>query len=250
MFGRILAAALLFSAFSILQAQTRSHGLPASVNSPTMSADGRSIVHGLPASVNSPTPIGRFSTLPRHDRRFADRRRHHNQAVVFPVYYPIYSSPFYDPAAAPEMEVAPEPEASSSVDLDAVRRAYLQGARDAVAVQERTRAAAPRVSDRKLAAPSTQETESNNSAEASARVARQPSANQQEEQPADEPGAYDPTVFIFKDGHQVESNNFVIAGKVLMDFSHKPMKKISLADLDTDATRKANDERGTSIRLP
>lgn len=247
MFRRILAAALLFSVFPILQAQTRSHGLPASVNSPTATPDGQSVANGLPASVNSPTPIGRFSTLPRHDHRLFDARRHHNQRFAVPVFYPIYSSPFYDPTLMLEREAAPEPD-TGYADLETVRRAYLQGVHDAMTVQEeRTRAAAPRAPDRKQ---TTQEAEPSNITESTTRVARQPRRTDQEEPPAEEPGAYDPTVFIFKDGHQVESNNFVIVGKVLMDFSHKPMKKISLAELDTDATRKANDERGTSLRLP
>src|SRR5258708_25065607 len=121
------------------------------------------------------------------------------------------------------MEAAPEPDPVPSSDLETVRRAYLQGVHDAVTVQDRARAATPRTADTARTPQFTPRPESN-TADASSRSLTGA------DQPAAQPSDYDATIFIFKDGHKVESNNFVIAGKVLMDFSRKPMKKISLAD--------------------
>ena len=44
------------------------------------------------------------------------------------------------------------------------------------------------------------------------------------------------TVFIFKDGHKVETHSYAIVGQTLFDFSSKPLKKLQIADLDVDAT--------------
>ena len=58
------------------------------------------------------------------------------------------------------------------------------------------------------------------------------------------------TVFIFKDGHKVETHSYAIVGQMLFDFSSKPLKKLQIADLDVDATRKANDDLGIVLTLP
>jgi hypothetical protein len=58
------------------------------------------------------------------------------------------------------------------------------------------------------------------------------------------------TVFIFKDGHQLETKNYAIMGGTLFDFSGKLVKKIQLDDLDPTATVKANDDRGVQVKLP
>lgn len=57
------------------------------------------------------------------------------------------------------------------------------------------------------------------------------------------------TLLIFKDGHQVEVSNYAIMGSTLYLFAGDH-RKISLADLDIDATRKANDDRGIEFRVP
>jgi hypothetical protein len=57
------------------------------------------------------------------------------------------------------------------------------------------------------------------------------------------------TLLVFKDGHQMEVSNYAIMGPTLYLFAGDH-RKISLADLDLDATRKANDERGTEFRVP
>ena len=57
------------------------------------------------------------------------------------------------------------------------------------------------------------------------------------------------TVFIFKDGHQLETKNYAIMGGTLFDFSSKILKKIQLDEIDSAATLKANDDRGVVMKL-
>ena len=53
----------------------------------------------------------------------------------------------------------------------------------------------------------------------------------------------EPTVLVFRDGHQQEVTNYAIMGDTVYVFD-KGHKKIALADLDVPATIKANDDRG------
>jgi hypothetical protein len=69
----------------------------------------------------------------------------------------------------------------------------------------------------------------------------QPSAPADDHTPA--------TVFIFKDGHQLETKNYAIMGGTLFDFSSKMLKKIQLEEIDSAATVKANDDRGVTVKL-
>jgi len=57
------------------------------------------------------------------------------------------------------------------------------------------------------------------------------------------------TVFIFKDGHQLETKNYAIMGGTLFDFSSKILKKIQMDEIDSAATLKANDDRGVMMKL-
>jgi len=59
-----------------------------------------------------------------------------------------------------------------------------------------------------------------------------------------------PTVLIFKDGHQLELGNYAIIGAFLFDLTPGHARRIALADLDLEATRKQNDDRGISFQLP
>ena len=59
----------------------------------------------------------------------------------------------------------------------------------------------------------------------------------------------EPTVLVFRDGHQQQVNNYAIMGQtvyVLDDGTHK----IPLANLDVPATVKANDDRGVEFKIP
>jgi hypothetical protein len=62
-------------------------------------------------------------------------------------------------------------------------------------------------------------------------------------------GPVDPTVLVFRDGHQQEVNNYAIMGQTLYVFDSRT-QKIALGDLDVAATVKANDDRGVEFHLP
>src|SRR5438477_6275262 len=59
-----------------------------------------------------------------------------------------------------------------------------------------------------------------------------------------------PTILVFRDRHQQEIRNYAIVGQTLWNFSSPRTEKISLTDLDLEATIKANEDRGLTFRLP
>jgi len=59
----------------------------------------------------------------------------------------------------------------------------------------------------------------------------------------------DPTVLVFRDGHQQEVSNYAIMGQTVYVFD-KRIQKIALSDLDVSATVKANDDRGIEFHVP
>jgi len=59
-----------------------------------------------------------------------------------------------------------------------------------------------------------------------------------------------PTSLVFKDGHQVEVNNYAIVSQTLYDLTPGHPRKIALADLDLPATAKQNDDHGVTFQLP
>lgn len=59
----------------------------------------------------------------------------------------------------------------------------------------------------------------------------------------------EPTVLVFRDGHQQEVGNYAIMGQTVYVLDDRT-QKISLADLDVPATVKANDDRGMEFEVP
>src|SRR5271165_1441155 len=59
-----------------------------------------------------------------------------------------------------------------------------------------------------------------------------------------------PTTLVFKDGHQLEVNNYAIVSQTLYDLTSGHPRKIALADLDLPATQKQNDDHGVVFQLP
>jgi hypothetical protein len=247
---RIAAVAVFFAlALQAAVGQMVSHGVPASALSPT--ADGRT--HGPAASALSPTPIPpgihrrSFVPIPNgKPHRFGTIRGRHDFSNVVPIFYPVYYNGYgYDynnypsPADPATMEQqAVDPAASAAADdsvgrsEDALRMAYLQGQRDAMARElEDTRR---KLQNSQPAAPS----KKNQSPDLAAVEEKKPEVE------------YPPTVFIFKDGRQIETKNFAIMGQTLYDISSGVVKKVQLNDLDTAATLKANDDRGIVVKLP
>jgi hypothetical protein len=59
-----------------------------------------------------------------------------------------------------------------------------------------------------------------------------------------------PTLLVFTDGHKLEVGNYAIVGATLFDLTPGHPRKVALADLDLEATRKQNDDRGVIFQLP
>jgi hypothetical protein len=65
------------------------------------------------------------------------------------------------------------------------------------------------------------------------------------------PAAEQPeTVLVFKDGHQLEVQNYAVVGSMLYDFTAGRRRKIALSELDLSATAKQNDDRGIDFQVP
>lgn len=58
------------------------------------------------------------------------------------------------------------------------------------------------------------------------------------------------TLFVYRDGHQVEVQNYAILGKTLWVFSDKVTRRVPLSDLDLSATERANEARGVDFAAP
>lgn len=67
--------------------------------------------------------------------------------------------------------------------------------------------------------------------------------------PSAEP-AQPETVLVFKDGHQLEVENYAIVGNTLYDLTEGRKHKIALDDLDLTATAKLNENRGVDFQIP
>jgi hypothetical protein len=57
-------------------------------------------------------------------------------------------------------------------------------------------------------------------------------------------------MLVFKDGHKLEVGNYAIIGQTLFDMTPGHARKVPLADLDLEATRRQNDDRGITFQLP
>ena len=58
-----------------------------------------------------------------------------------------------------------------------------------------------------------------------------------------------PTVLIFRDGHKDEVRNYAVVGQTLWIFSEQRARKVAISDLDLDASRRANEERGVEFAV-
>lgn len=246
----VFVVPFLAFALQVSQAQTFSRGVPASVVSPT--ADGRQ--HGIPASVVSPTPLP-FGVQPQRSirvhgplRRFGNPRSHRQVFLPIPVFYPFYNDGSYpssaDPYVPDSSSADPAPaqqQAASDRSDDELRAAYLQGARDAMNQQADSRYGEHYMDSRERQRQPQEERKSEKRS--------QPSADNDPPTPVPAEDKTPAAVFIFKDGHQLETKNYAIMNGTLFDFSSKTLKKIQLDDIDSAATLKANDDRGVAMKL-
>lgn len=245
----VFVLSFLAFALQVSQAQTFSHGAPASVVSPT--ADGRQ--HGVPASVVSPTQLP-FGVHPQRPirihgplRRFGNPRSHRQVFLPIPVFYPFYDGSYpsaADPYVPDSSSADPAPaqqQAASDRSDDELRAAYLQGARDAMNQQSDSRYGEHYMDSRERQRQPQEERRSGKRS--------QPSEDNDPPTPVPVEDKTPAAVFIFKDGHQLETKNYAIMNGTLFDFSSKTLRKIQLDEIDSAATLKANDDRGVAMKL-
>jgi hypothetical protein len=58
------------------------------------------------------------------------------------------------------------------------------------------------------------------------------------------------TILVFRDGRRSEVQNYAIVGPTLRVFTERRAHKMPIADLDLEATKNVNDDRGVEFRLP
>jgi hypothetical protein len=58
------------------------------------------------------------------------------------------------------------------------------------------------------------------------------------------------TLLVYRDGHQVEVQDYAILGKTLWVFSAQSSRQVSLADLDLATTERVNTDRGVDFTAP
>lgn len=240
-------SAAVFGALSIslllaLPTLAQVNGPPASVTSPGF---GGNAVNGPPASVTSLGPQGYAPVHPpfagsvtgfhhggghggddRHnDGRHKDGDRDHdrnhrqNSDSVGPVWYAVPIPYAVEGAQSEDQSEAPEEDADH------------QGG--------------PTVFDRRGSGEHSYVPAAKNAAPAHA------TERGEAEAPAAEPEVpLAPTTLVFKDGHSVEVGNYAIQGTTLFDLTPGHKRKIALADLDLEATRRQNDEHGVTFQLP
>jgi hypothetical protein len=75
---------------------------------------------------------------------------------------------------------------------------------------------------------------------------RQPAS--QPRPPAEEKTAT--TILVFRDGRRSEIQNYAIVGQTLWMLTEQRARKVAMSDLDVEATRKLNADRGVEFRTP
>ena len=183
----------------------------------------------------APTPIGVPPMLPvpgANNSAGNSFHHHHHDSDDFargayPVYvpYPVVVDPYSMYQAAPD-------QADQETDDPPV-------AQGPTVFERRTPGDV--TATQSFAAPSVEEPAS---AASDASPAQPGSAGSQPVQPQE------PNVLVFRDGHQLEVQNYAIVGDFLYDFTPGHTRKVPLSQLDLPATVKANDDRGLDFTLP
>jgi hypothetical protein len=58
------------------------------------------------------------------------------------------------------------------------------------------------------------------------------------------------TILVFRDGRRSEVQNYAIVGQTLWLFTEQRARKMPVFDLDVEATKNVNDDRGVEFRVP
>ncbi len=231
----VLVAVILLAAVPAVLAQVR--GVPPSVTSSGWVGGQLSIPPSVtslgPCGWNACNSFGGFgsftfghSNLRVGIGNFEHRRHHHFATGYVPYYIPYYvdSSAYY---AQPQPDAAAEPDPPAPTVFEhrptsAYGPADRYGEHYLDSREQRPRDRQPAPDDNAASA--------------------QPAA----------PSPEDPTVLVFRDGHRAEVTNYAIVGDTLYNLSGSPHvpRKVQIADLDLEATIRANDERGMDFAIP
>ena len=223
LFQTILVAYMLCASSGLLAQRSaiQFHGTPASVTSPRVDGTFR----GIPASVTDPTFGRSIGVRPSTDGFRHGHRRFFTPVFVDPYYgysgYPyFYDTSLYEqpqqPGTVPPQVIIIKDERSSTEE------------------------------DRRYGEHEFEESESNErpSARESAKTKPAPAPSMPEEQ-------LPLTILVYRDGHKSELRNYAIVGGNLIDLTKSSLlKKIPLAALDLEATRRENEENGVDFHLP
>jgi hypothetical protein len=58
------------------------------------------------------------------------------------------------------------------------------------------------------------------------------------------------TTLVFRNGQRIQIHNYAIVGQTIWIFDEKTAKKMTLAQLDLNATKRVNEENGVLFLLP
>jgi hypothetical protein len=205
------AMALVLTLAPVAGAQTR--GTPTSV---TSTGFGGRAINGTPPSVTSLGPHGFGSSpAPLNSRPLGSHPHHRPYGSVWAVpYYPYYDSGYY----------GSDDSASAAPDNDQ----YNGGP----TIFDRRGSGTPRPPE----------------SYASGNFSLAPNDSASESSSSDSPQAE--TLLVFKDGHQLQIENYAIVGGTLYDLSAGQHRKFALADLDLGATVRQNEVQGVDFKLP
>lgn len=241
---RLLAIAVLLGA-GVVHAQVI-HGTPPSVTS-LGGAKTMFSPPGIPASVTSLGPGAwgggfgccgpgfgggfRFGHNPTFQAGFGFRHhRHFGPLLAVPLYVPYYPVYPYYPYAAAMYQTSPDAQAVYVEEEDPPAPTIFER-RGRVRPAERDQ---DRYGEHAFQEPRrAQERES-----------------EAEERPAQPVEEQETTILVFRDGRRLEVHNYAIVGPTLYDLNGRGTHKVLLANLDLDATRKLNDERGVEFKIP
>jgi hypothetical protein len=242
--GAVLTLVLGTLVFLTPAADGQINGTPASVTS-INSGGHLNSTPGVPASITSLGPNGLQPRNPGfNDPGFnqpgcctlfpvnpsrGQRNHHHRRGQFFPGGGAVYV-PYAYPVAVGDSEAddfADQPQAQREED-------YRGG--PTIFDRRGPGQPAPSYADAYAQRPRRSETETE------AAAAPAPSETPVPDQPQ--------TVLIFKDGHQLEVQNYAVIGDMLYDLTPGRHHKIALADLDLTSTAQQNDDRGIDFRLP
>ena len=214
----ILFASLVLAGGLVSPSQAQINGTPPSVTSPGF---GGRPINGAPPSVTSlgprgftPGPNRPFPVAPHPLRNGNEHRRHRNNTLDFPLLYAV-PVPYADDNNVVDDSAADDSDDQGGPTIFDRRgsgaNSYIAGVRDVPPAHS-----SPAVAD----------------------------------PPSDPAPAQEPTVLVFKDGRQLEVGNYAIVGATLIDLTPGHSRKIAISDLDLDATRRQNENRGVTFQLP